>query len=67
MAKEGANVNAREAELNALREENAKIKAEADEKYQKQQAQIEALMAMMSEKNLVVANQKKLKHLNKLL
>jgi len=50
MAKEGANVNAREAELNALREENAKIKAEADEKYQKQQAQIEALMAMMSEK-----------------
>lgn len=50
MAKEGADVSAREAELNALKEENAKIKAEAEEKYQKQQAQIEALMTMMAEK-----------------
>ena len=50
MAKEGADVNAREAELNALREENAKIKAEAEEKYQKQQTQIESLMSLMAEK-----------------
>jgi hypothetical protein len=50
MAKEGADVSAREAELNALKEENAKIKAEAEEKYQKQQTQIEALMTMMAEK-----------------
>ena len=50
MAKEGADLNAREAELNALREENAKIKAEAEEKYQKQQTQIESLMSMMTEK-----------------
>lgn len=50
MAKEGADLNAREAELNALREENAKIKAEAEEKYQKQQTQIESLMSIMTEK-----------------
>lgn len=50
MAKEGADIDAREAELNTLRQENAKIKAEAEEKYQKQQTQIESLMSMMTEK-----------------
>jgi hypothetical protein len=50
MAKEGADVNAREAELNALKEENAKLKAESEERFQKQQAQIESLMSLMAEK-----------------
>jgi hypothetical protein len=50
MAKEGADVNAREAELNALKEENAKLKTESEERFQKQQAQIESLMSLMAEK-----------------
>ena len=50
MAKEGADINAREAELNALKEENAKLKAESEERFQKQQAQIESLMSLMAEK-----------------
>jgi len=50
MAKEGADLNAREAELNALKEENAKLKAESEERFQKQQAQIESLMSLMAEK-----------------
>jgi len=50
IAKEGADVNAREAELNALKEENAKLKAESEERFQKQQAQIESLMSLMAEK-----------------
>jgi len=42
--------NQREAEIEALRKENEALKAEADAKLAKQQAQIDALMAMMTEK-----------------
>lgn len=42
--------NQREAEIEALRKENEALKAEADAKLAKQQAQIDALMAMMAEK-----------------
>ena len=51
MAKEGADLSAREAELNALREENDKIKKGAEERYQKQQAQIESLMSLVASKS----------------
>ena len=42
--------NQREAEIEKLRQENAAIKMEADAKLAKQQEQIDALMAMMTEK-----------------
>jgi hypothetical protein len=42
--------NQREEELSKLRQENAAIKMEADAKLAKQQAQIDALMAMMADK-----------------
>lgn len=50
LAEQVGDVNQREAELEKLREENAAIKAESDAKLAKQQAQIDALMAMMAEK-----------------
>ena len=50
LATDSAEVAHREAELQALREENASVKAEADEKLAKMQEQMDALMAMVSEK-----------------
>jgi hypothetical protein len=42
--------NQREAELEALKQQNEQIKAEADAKLAKMQQQMDALMAMMAEK-----------------
>jgi len=50
LAKDSAEIEARNAELAQLKEENAKVKQEADEKLAKMQKQMDALMAMMSEK-----------------
>jgi hypothetical protein len=50
LATTSAETDKREHEINALKEENEKIRAESDQKLAKQQAQIDALMAMMAEK-----------------
>lgn len=50
MAQDSAEIAKREEELNALREENARIKAEADARFAKMQEQMEALMGMVAEK-----------------
>jgi hypothetical protein len=50
LATTAAETDKREQEINALKEENEKIRAESDAKLAKQQAQIDALMAMMAEK-----------------
>lgn len=50
LADQVGETNQREEELSKLRQENAAIKMESDAKLAKQQAQIDALMAMMSEK-----------------
>ena len=50
LATETAEVSQKEAELQALREENAKIKAETDAKLSKMQEQMEALLAAVAEK-----------------
>jgi len=50
LATSAAETDKREHEINALKEENEKIRAESDAKLAKQQAQIDALMAMMAEK-----------------
>jgi hypothetical protein len=50
LATTAAETDKREQEINALKEENEKIRAESDAILKKQQAQIDALMAMMAEK-----------------
>lgn len=50
LATTSAETDKRESEINALKEENEKIRAESDKKLAQQQAQIDALMAMMAEK-----------------
>lgn len=50
LASDSADVAQREAELQALREENDKIKAETDAKLAKMQEQMEALLAAVAEK-----------------
>jgi len=50
LANDSAEVAQREAELQALREENAKITAETDAKLSKMQEQMEALLAAVAEK-----------------
>ena len=50
LASDSAEVAQREAELQALKEENAKIKAETDAKLSKMQDQMEALLAAVAEK-----------------
>jgi hypothetical protein len=50
LATDSADVAQREAELQALKEENAKIKAETDAKLSKMQDQMEALLAAVAEK-----------------
>jgi len=50
LANKSADVAQREAELQALKEENAKIKAETDAKLSKMQDQMEALLAAVAEK-----------------
>ena len=50
LAEKVGDVNQREAELEKLRQENEAIRSESDAKLAKQQAQIDALMAMMAEK-----------------
>ena len=50
LATTAAETDKREQELNALKEENEKIRAESDKKLSQQQAQINALMSMMTEK-----------------
>ena len=50
LATDSAEVARREAEMQALKEENAKVKLEADEKLAKMQEQMDALMAMVAEK-----------------
>lgn len=50
LASESAEVSQREEELQALKEENAKIKAETDAKLSKMQEQMEALLAAVAEK-----------------
>jgi len=50
LADQVGETNQREEELSKLRQENAAIKMEADAKLAKQQEQIDALMAMMTEK-----------------
>ena len=51
LATKSADVAQREAELQALREENDKIKAETDAKLSKMQDQMEALLAAVAEKS----------------
>jgi hypothetical protein len=51
LANKSADVAQREAELQALREENDKIKAETDAKLSKMQEQMEALLAAVAEKS----------------
>jgi hypothetical protein len=50
LAEKVGDVNQREAEIEKLRQENEILKSESDAKLAKQQAQIDALMAMMTEK-----------------
>ncbi len=50
LANDSAEVAQREAELQALREENDKIKAETEAKLSKMEAQMEALLAAVAEK-----------------
>ena len=50
LASDSAEVSAREAELQALREENDKIKADTEAKLSKMQEQMEALLAAVAEK-----------------
>jgi hypothetical protein len=50
LANDSADVAQREAELQSLREENAKITAETDAKLSKMQEQMEALLAAVAEK-----------------
>ena len=50
LANDSAEISQREAELQALKEENAKIKAETDAKLSKMQDQMEALLAAVAEK-----------------
>jgi hypothetical protein len=50
LASESAEAEKKNAELQALREENAKIKAETDAKLSKMQEQMEALLAAVAEK-----------------
>ena len=50
MAKDTAEVDAKNAELAQLKEENAKIKAETDAKLAQMQEQMAALLAAVSEK-----------------
>ncbi len=50
LANDSAEVAQREQELQALREENAKIKSETDAKLSKMQEQMEALLAAVAEK-----------------
>jgi len=50
LATESAEVSAREAEMQALREENDKIKAETDAKLAAMQEQMSALLAAVAEK-----------------
>jgi hypothetical protein len=50
LANDSAEVAQREAELQALKEENAKIKAETEAKLSKMEAQMEALLAAVAEK-----------------
>jgi len=50
LASESADVAQREAELQALRQENDKIKAETEAKLTKMQEQMEALLAAVAEK-----------------
>ena len=50
LASDSAEVAQREAELQALREENAKITAETDAKLSKMQEQMDALLATVAEK-----------------
>jgi hypothetical protein len=50
LAEKVGDVNQRESEIEKLRLENETLKAESDAKLAKQQAQIDALMAMMTEK-----------------
>jgi hypothetical protein len=50
LAQDTAEIDKRNAELAQLKEENAKVKQEADEKLAKMQKQMDDLMAMMSEK-----------------
>jgi hypothetical protein len=50
LANDSADVAQREAELQALRQENDKIKAETDAKLSKMQEQMEALLAAVAEK-----------------
>ena len=50
LASDSAEVAQREAELQALREENAKIKAETDAKLTQMQEQMSALLAAVAEK-----------------
>jgi hypothetical protein len=50
LANDSADVAQREAELQALRQENAKITAETDAKLSKMQEQMEALLAAVAEK-----------------
>ena len=50
LANDSAEEAKREAELQALRDENEKIKAETDQKLAKMQEQMEALLAMAVEK-----------------
>ena len=50
LANDSAEVAQREAEMQALKAENAKVKLEADEKLAKMQEQMDALMAMVAEK-----------------
>lgn len=61
LASETAEVAQKEAEMQALREENAAIKADSDAKLAKQQAQIDALMAMMAEKKQKTKKAKEIK------
>jgi hypothetical protein len=50
LANDSAEVAQRESELQALREENAKITAETEAKLSKMQEQMEALLAAVAEK-----------------
>ena len=50
LANESAEISQREAELQALKEENAKIKAETDAKLAQMQEQMSALLAAVAEK-----------------
>jgi hypothetical protein len=50
VAQSSADVEKREAELQALREANEQVKAEADAKLAKMQEQLETLMSLMAEK-----------------